>query len=105
MKGVGRLVSWGTLPTIDNVRRNLENLDSITITWRKVDYKEPWMLTLILPNIGEEVVNLITGQLSKLGLSMDKKYEKKKKLSETEVTAKGVIQQQSQIDKLLKTIY
>ena len=44
MKGIGRLVSWGTLPTIDNNKRNLDKPDNLTISWRKVDYKEPWVL-------------------------------------------------------------
>ena len=35
---------------------------------------------------------------------VDKKYEKKKKLMESEVTAEGVMQQQGQIEKLLGTI-
>ena len=50
MKGIGKLVSWGTLPTIDNIRRNLDNPDYLTITWRKVDHKDPWVLNILLPN-------------------------------------------------------
>ncbi len=105
MKGIGKLVSWGTLPTIDNIKRNLDNPDYLTISWRKVDYKEPWILSIILPNIADECVNLIISHLQKQGLVIDKRYDKKKKLNESEVTAQGVIQQQSQVEKLLKTIY
>jgi len=105
MKGIGRLVSWGTLPTIDNIKRNLDNPDQVTISWRKVDYKEPWILSLAMPNVAEECVTLIIGHLTKQGLTIDKRYDKRKKLSESEVTAQGVKQQQSQIEKLLKTIY
>jgi hypothetical protein len=50
MKGIGKLVSWGTLPTIDKIRRNLDNPDYLTITWRKVDHKDPWILNILLPN-------------------------------------------------------
>ena len=50
MKGIGKLVSWGTLPTIDNIRRNLDNPDYLTISWRKVDHKEPGVLNVLLPN-------------------------------------------------------
>lgn len=63
MKGIGKLVSWGTLPTIDNIKRNLENPDYLTISWRKVDYKEPWILNIIMPNIADECVNLIIAHL------------------------------------------
>lgn len=82
MKGVGKLVSWGTLPTIDFIKRNLDNPDNLTISWRKVDYKEPWVLNVVMPNIADECVNLITGHLTRQGLVIDKRYEKKKKLSE-----------------------
>lgn len=104
MKGVGKLVSWGTLPTIDNIKRNLDNPDFLTISWRKVDFKDPWILNILLPNNANDCVNLILRHLKKQGLIIDKKYEKKKKLLESEVTAEGVIQQQHQVEKLIKTI-
>lgn len=80
MKGIGKLVSWGTLPTIDNIKRNLDNPDFLRISWRKVDYKEPWSLNILLPNNANDCVNLILKHLKKQGLVIDKKYEKKKKL-------------------------
>ena len=104
MKGIGKLVSWGTLPTIDNIKRNLDNPDFLTISWRKVDYKEPWILNILLPNNANDCVNIILKHLKKQGMVVDKKYEKKKKLMESEVTAEGVMQQQGQIEKLLSTI-
>ena len=63
MKGIGKLVSWGTLPTIDNIKRNLDNPDFLTISWRKVDYKEPWILSILLPNNADDCVNLIMKHL------------------------------------------
>jgi len=65
MKGIGRLVSWGTLPTIDNIKRNLDNPDFLRISWRKVDYKEPWSLSILLPNNANDCVNLILKHLKK----------------------------------------
>ena len=91
MKGIGKLVSWGTLPTIDNIKRNMDAPDSLTITWRKVDYKEPWILTVILPNNADDFVNLILSHLKKQKLDIQKKYERRKKLKESDVTAEGVI--------------
>jgi hypothetical protein len=104
MKGIGKLVSWGTLPTIDYIKRNLDNPDFLTISWRKVDYKEPWVLSILLPNNASDCVGLILKHLKKQGLNIDKKYEKKKKLSEKDVTAEGVMAQQHQVEKLIKTI-
>lgn len=65
MKGIGKLVSWGTLPTIDNIRRNLDNPDYLTISWRKVDHKEPWVLNVLLPNNAQECVQHILKHLKK----------------------------------------
>ena len=65
MKGIGRLVSWGTLPTIDNIKRNLDNPDFLTITWRKVDDKEPWVLNILLPNNANDCASLILKHLKK----------------------------------------
>lgn len=63
MKGIGKLVSWGTLPTIDNIQRNLDNPDFLTISWRKVDHKEPWILSILLPNNANDCVSLILKHL------------------------------------------
>lgn len=80
MKGIGKLVSWGTLPTIDNIKRNLDNADFLTITWRKVDHKDPWVLSILVPNHADDCVKLILKHLKHNGLKIEKKYEKKKKL-------------------------
>lgn len=103
MKGIGKLVSWGTLPTIDSIKRNLDNPDMLTVTWRKVGDREPWTLNILLPNNANDCVNLILKHLKKQGLIIDKKYQKKKKLKESEVTAAGVMQPH-EVELLLKTI-
>lgn len=90
MKGIGKLVSWGTLPTIDKIRRNLDNPDYLTITWRKVDHKDPWILNILLPNNAHDCQQLILKHLKKQGLVVDKKYQKKKKILESEVTGGGL---------------
>ena len=91
MKGIGKLVSWGTLPTIDNIKRNMDQPDVLTIAWRKVDYKEPWILTVILPNNAEDFVKLVLGHLQKQKLEISTKFERRKKLKESDVTAEGVL--------------
>jgi len=65
MKGIGKLMSWGTIPTIDNIKRNMDIPDQLTITWRKVDYREPWVHSIYLPNNADDFVNLILGHLQK----------------------------------------
>jgi len=103
MKGIGKLVSWGTLPTIDNIKRSLDNPDFLRISWRKVDYKEPWSLSILLPNNANDCVNLILRHLKKQGLMIDKKYDKKKKLQEKDVTSDGVLKK-DKVDQILSQI-
>ena len=103
MKGVGKLVSWGTLPTIDQIKRNLDNPDMLTITWRKVGDRDPWTLNILLPNNATDCVDLILRHLKKQDLVISKVYQKKKKLKESEVTAAGMLQP-DEVEKLLKTI-
>ena len=50
-----------------------------------MDDKEPWVLNILLPNNANDCVQLILRHLKKQGLSIDKKYSKKKKLNESEV--------------------
>ena len=102
IKNVARLVAWATLPSLEQIRRNLDNPDSITFIWRKVEVeKEQWNLSLIMQN-ANECVNLIVKHLKRQGLVVNKNYEKKRKIMESEVTetaVKGI-----QIDTLLERI-
>ena len=86
MKGVGKLVSWGTLPTIDNIKRNMDQPDQLTITWRKVDYKEPWILHIVLPENASDFLNLLLGHFKKYNIDIQKKQERRQRLLESEVT-------------------
>ena len=104
MKGIGKLVSWGTLPAIDTIKRVMDQPDNLTISWRKVDYKEPWVLRIILPNNADDFISLLLSHLQKQGCQTNKKYEKRQKLEESEVTKAGVLKQQNQINKILEAI-
>ncbi len=44
VKNVARLISWATLPSLEQLRRNLDNSDYLTFQWRKVDHRDPWIL-------------------------------------------------------------
>jgi len=37
IKNVARLIAWFTLPSLEQVKRNMENLDSISFIWRKLE--------------------------------------------------------------------
>lgn len=40
IKNVGKLVAWATLPALEQIKRNLDNPDSITFIWRKFEENE-----------------------------------------------------------------
>lgn len=93
MKGIGKLVSWGTLPTIDNIKRNMDQPDYLTITWRKVDYKEPWILHVILSENSEDFMKLLLNHFEKHNITIKKTQERRQRLLESEVTKEGILKQ------------
>ena len=101
-KGIAKLASWGTLPTIDNIIRNLENPDFLTISWRKVDDKEPGVLKILLPNNANDCVSLILKHIKKQGLTLEKKYETKPIVREE---LPQEVEQPAEIEKLLEAIF
>jgi len=64
IKNVARLVAWATLPSLEQIRRNLESSDNITFIWKKVDEKEQWNLNVVIHN-ANECINLIVKHLTK----------------------------------------
>lgn len=40
IKNVARLVAWATLPSLEQIRRNLDNTDYVTFIWRQVDDRD-----------------------------------------------------------------
>jgi hypothetical protein len=62
IKNVARLIAWATLPSLEQVRRNLDHPDNVTFIWRKVDEKEPWSLTVLMQN-ANECIQLIVKHL------------------------------------------
>lgn len=84
IKNVARLVAWFTLPALEQIKRNLDNPDSISFIWRKVDDFDALEFKMIMQN-ANECVNLIVKHLKKQGLIVNKNYEKKRKILESEV--------------------
>jgi hypothetical protein len=40
IKNVARLVAWFTLPSLQQVKRNMDNPDNISFIWRKTEEQE-----------------------------------------------------------------
>jgi hypothetical protein len=64
IKNVARLVAWFTLPALEQIKRNLDNPDSISFIWRKVDDYDALEFKMIMQN-ANECVNLIVKHLKK----------------------------------------
>jgi hypothetical protein len=64
IKNVARLIAWFTLPALDQIKRNLDNPDSISFIWRKVDEYDALEFKMIMQN-ANECVNLIVKHLKK----------------------------------------
>ena len=86
LKNVSKLVGWFSLGALEQIRRNLDNPDSITFIWRsgadtgkadtgKAEYR------LIMQN-ANECVNIIVKALKKQGMQVVKNYDKKQKTAQ-----------------------
>jgi hypothetical protein len=62
LKGVVRLLSLATLPTLEQIKRNFDHPDAVTFVWRQIDEREPWSLNVIMQN-ASECVNIICKHL------------------------------------------
>lgn len=48
IKNVARLVAWFTLPALELIKRNLDNPDSISFIWRRVEDYDPLEFQMIM---------------------------------------------------------
>lgn len=80
---MSKLVGWFSLGALEQIKRNLDNPDSITFIWRSPtgDEGDKAEYRLIMQN-ANECVNLIVKSLKKQGLQVVKNYEKKQRTAE-----------------------
>ena len=77
IKNVAKLIAYATLPSLEAIKRNLDNSDKITFIWRKVNGgEEQWILSVVMQNVNE-CVNQIVKLLKGRGFTINKNYEKK----------------------------
>ena len=83
LKNVSKLVGWFSLGALEQIRRNLDNPDSITFIWRSPTGEEADKseYRLIMHN-ANDCVNLIVKALKKQGLQVVKNYDKKQKTAQ-----------------------
>lgn len=89
IKNVARLIAWFTLPTLEQVKRNMDNPDSIAFIWRKTEDQEKQLEFKMLMKNSQECLNLIMKHLKGQGINVAKVYEKKRKILESEVSSES----------------
>lgn len=86
---MARLVAWFTLPSLQQVKRNMDNADNISFIWRKLEDQETQLEFKMVMKNSQECLNLITKNLKNIGINVSKVYEKKRKILESEVSSEA----------------
>jgi hypothetical protein len=101
IKNVARLVAWANLAALEQIKRNVEAKSNVQFIWRQLEEKEQWILSVVLYNVNE-CITLLSSHLNRLGLTVKKVFEKKKKIMESEVTKTAM--KEVQIDPVISRI-
>ncbi len=89
VKNVARLNAWFTLPSLEQVRRNMDSTKSIAFIWRKIEDTDHQLeFKMQMPN-SQDCISLISKNLKSLGISVSRVYEKKRKILESEVSSEA----------------
>lgn len=89
-KDMAKLLSAATLWSLEKIVRNLDTPDLVTFVWRKLEnQKDQWSLKVEVKK-AENLINKIVKYLKSMEISSHKKYEKKRKILESEVNAKAL---------------
>lgn len=70
--------------------------------WRRVDGRKPWLLNVIMHQNSSDCISMIVRNLKKEGVTINKVYEKKRMIMESEVTKAAI--KNMKIDSVLLTI-
>ena len=101
-KEMAKLLSAATLWSLEKIVRNLDTPDIVTFIWRKLEsHKDQWNLKVEVKK-SENLISLIVKYLKALEITSNKKYEKQRKILESEVNAKAL--KKTDVYNLLKEI-
>lgn len=91
IKNVARLIAWFTLPSLEQIKRNMENPNSLSFIYRKLEDSNAdhqLEFKMIMQN-STDCTNLIIKNLKAQGIIVNKGYEKKRKILESEVSSEA----------------
>jgi hypothetical protein len=102
IKNVAKLLAWASLPALERINHSLTANDQITMRFRSIEGRKPWVLNVLMNQNSNECISLIVKHLKREGVIVNKEFEKKRLLLESEVSGDTV--KDLQIDRLLATI-
>lgn len=102
IKNVAKLQAWGSLSAVQKINHSLTANDQITMYWRRVENRKPWVLNVLMNQNSNDCISMIVKNLKKDGVQIKKEYEKKRMILESEVTKNAI--KQMKIDSVLATI-
>ena len=93
IKNVARLTGWFTLPSLEQIKRSVEQPDSLMFVYRRKQEEQGsntqhQEFKIVMAN-STECINMIVKHLKSHGLNVSKGYEKKKKILESEVSSES----------------
>ena len=102
IKNVAKLQAWGSLAALQKINHSLTANDQITMYWRRVQNRKPWVLNVLMNQNSNDCISMIVKNLKRDGITIKKEYEKKRMILEHEVTKNAI--KNMKIDSVLATI-
>ena len=102
IKNVAKLLAWASLPAISKINHSLTANDQISIYFRKVDGRKPWVLNILMNQNSNECISMIVKNLKRENVTIKKEFEKKRMIMENEVNKEAL--KVMKIDSVLLTI-
>ena len=92
----GVLIAWATLQSIARLRKNSAAQQFLSIIFKPMEERQPWVLNLVVPKY-EECTKLIVGNLTSLGVNnkavkVKSQHVDRPKIAHHEVTKEAIMQ-------------
>lgn len=102
IKNVAKLLAFASLHALQKINHSLTANDQITMYFRRVSGRKPWVLNVLMSQNSNECISMIVKNLKRDGVTISKEYEKKRMILESEVSKNA--HKALKIDSVLATI-
>ena len=90
IKNVAKLLAWASLPSLSKINHSLTANDQISMYFRKVDGRKPWVLNVLMNQNSNECISMIVKNLKRENVGIKKEFEKKRMIMENEVNKDAI---------------